>query len=68
MEKENLKSILDLNRREMLLVVPLVVLIIFFGFYPAPLLDAIGPSVQLLVDNYSGALGMAANAAQMAVH
>ena len=25
-------------------------------------------SVQVLVDNYSGALGMAANAAQMAVH
>ncbi len=68
LEKESLKAILDLDRRELVMLVPLIVLIIFFGFYPAPILDAIGPSVQALVDNYSGALGMAADMAQTAVH
>ena len=68
LEKDSLKAILDLEPRELLMLVPLIVLIIFFGFYPAPILDAIGPSVQALVDNYSGALGMAADMAQTAVH
>ncbi len=68
MDKESLKSILDLDRREMLILVPLIVLIILFGFYPAPILDTIGPSVEALVHSYSGAIGMAADLAQTAVN
>jgi NADH-quinone oxidoreductase subunit M len=59
LEKESLKGILDLNRREMLTVVPLIALTIFFGFYPAPLLDATAASVQALVDQYAAATGLA---------
>ena len=59
LEKDSLKSILDLNGREMAVLAPLIVLIIYFGFYPAPILDAIGPAVDVLVHNYAGAVGTA---------
>jgi NADH-quinone oxidoreductase subunit M len=35
---------------------PLVVLTIFFGFYPGPLLDASAASVEALIKNYQAAL------------
>lgn len=59
LEKESLKGILDLDLREMLTIVPLIILTIFFGFYPAPLLDAMAVSVQALVDQYAAASGLA---------
>jgi NADH-quinone oxidoreductase subunit M len=57
--KESLKSILDLDRREMIVLIPLVVLTILFGFYPAPILDATAASVQLVADNFAHAIGAA---------
>ncbi|WP_127143656.1 NADH-quinone oxidoreductase subunit M [Pelagibacterium montanilacus] len=60
LEKESLRGILDLSPREMLTIVPLIVLTIFFGFYPAPLLDTTAASVQALVDQYAAATGLAA--------
>jgi len=60
LEKESLKSILDLDRKETAILVPLVVLIIFFGFYPAPVLDATAASVEALVSQYQDASGMTA--------
>ncbi|WP_188852468.1 NADH-quinone oxidoreductase subunit M [Aureimonas glaciei] len=56
LEKENLKQILDLTGREKVLLYPLAVLTIFFGVYPAPVLDATAASVQALVSNYSAAI------------
>jgi NADH-quinone oxidoreductase subunit M len=53
MDKEVLKSLLDLSKREMLVLFPLVILTIFFGFYPAPILDTIAPAVEALVHNYA---------------
>jgi NADH-quinone oxidoreductase subunit M len=49
--KEALKGILDLDRREMIVLLPLIVLTILFGFYPAPILDTSAAAVKLLVDN-----------------
>jgi NADH-quinone oxidoreductase subunit M len=49
--KESLKGILDLDRRELIVLVPLVILTIVFGFYPAPILDTSAAAVKLLVDN-----------------
>ncbi len=60
LDKENLKAILDLSPREMVILVPLLVLTIFFGFYPAPLLDVIAPSVEVLVQNYTQSLDLTA--------
>jgi NADH-quinone oxidoreductase subunit M len=59
LDKEALKSILDLNRRELAVLVPLIALIIFFGFYPAPILDATASSVHALVAQYSNSVGSA---------
>jgi NADH-quinone oxidoreductase subunit M len=35
----------DITVRETLVVAPLIALLIFFGFYPKPLLDVINPAV-----------------------
>ncbi|MGV8939651.1 MAG: NADH-quinone oxidoreductase subunit M [Allorhizobium sp.] len=56
LEKESLKSLLDLNIREKLTLYPLITLTLFFGVYPAPIFDATAASVDLLVNNYSAAL------------
>ncbi len=56
--KESLKSILDMNPREMAVIVPLLILTILFGFYPAPILDTIAPSVEALVNQISQSVGM----------
>jgi NADH-quinone oxidoreductase subunit M len=55
--KESLKSILDLDRREAVVLIPLVALTILFGFYPAPILDATAASVQVVADNFAAAIG-----------
>jgi NADH-quinone oxidoreductase subunit M len=49
-EKESLKAMTDLSRREAAMLFPLVILVIFFGFYPAPILDVFGASVDNLVN------------------
>ncbi|WP_419719619.1 NADH-quinone oxidoreductase subunit M [Maritalea porphyrae] len=56
LEKDTLKSILDMSPREMVIIVPLIVLTIFFGFYPAPILDATAASVEALVSHYQAGL------------
>lgn len=53
LDKESLKAMLDLSPREMVVIFPLLILTIFFGFYPAPILDAISPSVEALVSQYA---------------
>jgi len=65
LEKQSLKSVLDMNPREIAVLGPLVILTILFGIYPAPLLDVMAVSVKNLVDNYDAAI--AAWAAALAV-
>ncbi|MDX2258101.1 MAG: NADH-quinone oxidoreductase subunit M [Hyphomicrobiaceae bacterium] len=60
LEKASLKSLPDMNAREIAVIAPLVVLTILFGFYPAPILDVIAVSVKKLVMNYEAAVGQAA--------
>jgi NADH-quinone oxidoreductase subunit M len=55
LEKANLRSILDLSPREIAIMVPLVLLTIFYGFYPAPVFDVTAASVKNLVQNYQAA-------------
>ncbi|MDA7946602.1 MAG: NADH-quinone oxidoreductase subunit M [Hyphomicrobiaceae bacterium] len=62
LEKPELKGITDLEPREVLVMAPLVVLTILFGFYPAPLLDVMAVSVQNLIKNYEAALAAAQQA------
>jgi NADH-quinone oxidoreductase subunit M len=62
LEKPALKYITDLTWREVAVMSPLVVLTIFFGFYPGPILDASAVSVEALVKNYHTALAAAEQA------
>jgi len=49
----NLKSSLDLKKFEILILFSLVVPIIYFGFYPEPLINSIEVSVENLLGMYS---------------
>jgi NADH-quinone oxidoreductase subunit M len=60
--KENLKGMLDLSVREKAILYPLVVLVIFFGVYPAPIFDVTTASVDSLLHNVSASLDAAKTA------
>ena len=61
--KPSLARIMDLNRREIIVFAPLVILTIVFGFYPNPVLNLSAASVAALIENYHQALGIAKSAA-----
>ena len=63
LEKDSLKALLDLSTREKVLLYPLVILVIFYGVYPAPVFDATAASVDNLVNQYSAAVSAAQTAA-----
>jgi len=50
---EDLKSMHDLKRFEILILFSLVIPIIFFGFYPEPLMNSIETSVENVLDMYN---------------
>jgi len=52
----------DMSLRESVVVVPLIGLLLLFGFYPKPLLDVINPAVAATLQDIEG--GSAATAAQ----
>jgi NADH-quinone oxidoreductase subunit M len=49
--KEGLKGLADLNNREKAIIYPLVLFVILFGVYPAPVFDVTAASVDALVNN-----------------
>jgi NADH-quinone oxidoreductase subunit M len=55
-EKPELQDIEDLNGREMFILAPLVAATIFFGFYPKPIFEMTGTSVQATLDQVEGKL------------
>jgi NADH-quinone oxidoreductase subunit M len=62
--KDSLKNLLDLSPRERAVIYPLVVLVIFFGVYPAPILDVTSASVDALVNSLTLSLDVAQTAAE----
>lgn len=54
--KENLKEILDVDRREAIMLGLLLVAALVLGVYPKPALDVFAPSVDLLMSNFNAAL------------
>eukprot|EP01037_Dinobryon_pediforme_P031514 gene31514-36034_t len=56
LEKPSLKTILDLSPRELVLLVPLIVLTIYYGVHPGPILDASAASGNHLLEGYDAAL------------
>jgi NADH-quinone oxidoreductase subunit M len=60
LHKHALASIQDMTPRELTMLAPLIVLTIYFGVYPAPILDVFGPSVENLMKTVQAALDAAA--------
>ncbi|NVO16467.1 MAG: NADH-quinone oxidoreductase subunit M [Rhodoplanes sp.] len=56
LDKPSLAAIRDVEPREILIFAPLLVLTIWFGVYPKPVLDMSAASVTALVQNYHDAL------------
>ncbi|WP_156850891.1 NADH-quinone oxidoreductase subunit M [Bartonella refiksaydamii] len=50
LDKENLKVLVDLSSREKFILYPMVILTIFFGIYPMPILKATAFSVEALIN------------------
>jgi NADH-quinone oxidoreductase subunit M len=63
LKKAHLKDILDLSPREIAILAPLVILTIFFGFYPSPLIDPTAASVQKLIADTQAGIKIAEAAA-----
>ena len=59
LDKDSLKAILDVSPREIALLAPLVVLTIFYGIHPSPILNGSGASVAALVKTHDTALAAA---------
>ncbi len=66
-DKPSLATIADLTPREIVLLLPLGVLTIYYGVHPSPVLDASAASVDLLVKNFDAALA-AVKTAALAAH
>lgn len=56
LDKESLKSLVDLSGREKLILYPLIVAVIFFGIYPTPVFDVTQTSVDNLINNFQSAI------------
>ena len=52
----DLSNIVDLNWREIAIFAPLIVIVIWLGLFPQPILDVTGPAVENLVVNYEAAV------------
>jgi NADH-quinone oxidoreductase subunit M len=61
--KDSLKAILDMNRREVAVFLPLVLIVLWMGIYPNSFLDPMAPAVDKLIGDYNAALKLARTAA-----
>ena len=50
--KEEIKTLIDTNKTELLMLSTLAFFVIFFGFYPMPLIETLNVSVDNLINNY----------------
>ncbi|RDJ24136.1 NADH-quinone oxidoreductase subunit M [Bosea caraganae] len=62
MVKPELMNITDLNRREIVILAPLVILTIWYGIAPGTILDAFAAPTEHLIKNYQAALTAAKTA------
>jgi NADH-quinone oxidoreductase subunit M len=61
--KDSLKAIMDMNRREIAVFLPLVLITLWMGVYPNSFLDPMAPAVDKLIGDYNAALKLARTAA-----
>jgi NADH-quinone oxidoreductase subunit M len=63
LDKPALQRIPDLVPREMVILAPLALLVIYYGVHPGPVLDSFAASTDQLVKNYQAALSAVKTAA-----
>ena len=51
-----IKKLNDVNKSEIAMLASLAFLILFFGFYPLPLMETFNVSVNSLINNYETAI------------
>ena len=56
---KDLLKMLDLNKSEIFILISLAIPVLFFGFYPEPLLNTIELSISNLIDSYNYNLNLA---------
>ena len=56
---KDLLKMLDLNKSEIFILISLAIPVLFFGFYPEPLLNTIELSINNLIDSYNYNLSLA---------
>jgi NADH-quinone oxidoreductase subunit M len=64
--KEDLKGLPDLSRRELVIFVPLVIIVMWMGVYPMSFLAVMDVSVAKLIADYNAAIGAEGAALNMA--
>ncbi len=65
LDKPSLKAIRDMGPREIAILAPLVVLTIYLGVQPAPILDVTAASVKKLVGQYESAVRIQSKQAEV---
>src|SRR5215208_6729463 len=63
LEKPSLQRIPDLSGREIALLAPLAVLVIYYGVKPGPILDSFAASTEALLQGYQNAMSLTKTAA-----
>ena len=51
-KNDQIKNLKDVNKPEMVMLSLLALLVIFFGFYPVPIMETLNVSVDNLINNY----------------
>ena len=51
-KNDQIKNLKDINKSEIIMLSVLALLVILFGFYPAPLMETLNVSVDNLINNY----------------
>tara|TARA_Y100000766_G_scaffold259634_1_gene248765 strand:- start:676 stop:2163 length:1488 start_codon:yes stop_codon:yes gene_type:complete len=55
-KNDQIKNLKDINQSEMIMLIVLALLVVLFGFYPAPLMETLNVSVDNLINNYENAI------------
>jgi NADH-quinone oxidoreductase subunit M len=63
LDKDSLRGLLDLSRREKAILYPLIALVIFYGVYPSPVFNVTSASVDALVNSITVSLETAGKVA-----
>ena len=60
-KNEKIKSLNDLNKKEYIILTPLLIITLVLGFYPALLLDLISPSAEKVSENMLNYINLVSN-------